>query len=103
MNVEHEVNLLKVSVPSCLRVLPAEKKETTQQEEIKRLGSKNDKGQYSVKFGVIVMDDRCSNIFEALIGTLKYGWIMLVGPSLLLTHLFTGPPRSARLSSTPAR
>jgi len=34
MNVDHEVNLLK--------------------EEIKRLGTKNDKGQYVVKFGVIV-------------------------------------------------
>jgi hypothetical protein len=40
-------------------------------EEIKRLGKKNEKGQYSVKFGVIVMDDRCSNIFEALVGTLR--------------------------------
>lgn len=51
MNVEHEVELLKG--------------------EIKRLGKQNDQGQWSVKFGVIVKDDRCADIFEALVGTLK--------------------------------
>jgi hypothetical protein len=39
--------------------------------EIKRLGTKNDKGQYSVKFGILVRDDECANIFEALVGTLR--------------------------------
>ncbi|KAI9204258.1 costars family protein [Polychytrium aggregatum] len=39
--------------------------------EIKRLGTCDASGQYSVKFGVIVKDDRCANIFEALVGTLK--------------------------------
>ncbi|KAJ3276058.1 hypothetical protein HDV01_006228 [Terramyces sp. JEL0728] len=39
--------------------------------EIKRLGQKNDKGQYVVKFGVIVKDERCGDIFEALNGTLR--------------------------------
>lgn len=28
-------------------------------------------GQTSVKFGVLFNDDRCANIFEALVGTLK--------------------------------
>lgn len=51
MNIDHEVSLLK--------------------EEIKRLGKQNGNGQWSVKFGVIVKDDRCANIFEALVGTLK--------------------------------
>ncbi|XP_072301501.1 costars family protein ABRACL [Eucyclogobius newberryi] len=51
MNVEHEVKLLV--------------------EEIQRLGEKNGNGQTSVKFGVLFSDDRCANIFEALVGTLK--------------------------------
>ncbi|XP_020611504.1 costars family protein ABRACL-like [Orbicella faveolata] len=51
MNVEHEVKLLV--------------------QEIKRLGSPNADGQITVKFGVIFSDDRCANIFEALVGTLK--------------------------------
>jgi len=51
MNVEHEVKLLV--------------------QEIKRLGSPNADGQVSVKFGVLFNDDRCANIFEALVGTLK--------------------------------
>lgn len=28
-------------------------------------------GKYVVKFGVLFSDDRCANIFEALVGTLK--------------------------------
>ncbi|KAL1770512.1 hypothetical protein HispidOSU_031448 [Sigmodon hispidus] len=51
MNVDHEVNLLV--------------------EEIHRLGSKNADGKLSVKFGVLFRDDRCANLFEALVGTLK--------------------------------
>uniref|UniRef100_A0A8C6R1K2 Costars family protein ABRACL n=2 Tax=Nannospalax galili TaxID=1026970 RepID=A0A8C6R1K2_NANGA len=51
MNVDHDVNLLV--------------------EETHRLGSKNADGKLSVKFGVPVQDDRCANLFEALIGTLK--------------------------------
>ncbi|KAL9968168.1 hypothetical protein ACROYT_G026508 [Oculina patagonica] len=51
MNVEHEVKLLV--------------------QEIKRLGSPNADGQIAVKFGVLFNDDRCANIFEALVGTLK--------------------------------
>ncbi|XP_007531554.1 costars family protein ABRACL [Erinaceus europaeus] len=51
MNVDHEVNLLV--------------------EEIHRLGSKNADGKLSVKFGVLFGDDRCANLFEALVGTLK--------------------------------
>ncbi|XP_037100909.1 costars family protein ABRACL [Syngnathus acus] len=51
MNVSHEINLLVG--------------------EIERLGSKNAEGQTSVKFGVLFNDDRCANIFEALVGTLK--------------------------------
>ncbi|CAH6778093.1 costars family protein ABRACL [Meriones unguiculatus] len=51
MNVDHEVNLLV--------------------EEIHRLGSKNADGKLSVKFGVLFQDDRCANLFEALVGTLK--------------------------------
>ncbi|XP_020791910.1 costars family protein ABRACL [Boleophthalmus pectinirostris] len=51
MNVDHEVKLLV--------------------EEIQRLGQMNANGQMSVKFGVLFSDDRCANIFEALVGTLK--------------------------------
>ncbi|KAJ6660141.1 hypothetical protein lerEdw1_018068 [Lerista edwardsae] len=51
MNVEHEINLLV--------------------EEIQRLGTKNDDGTLSVKFGVLFADEKCANLFEALVGTLK--------------------------------
>lgn len=51
MNVEHEITLLK--------------------EEMKRLGSPNSDGNVSVTFGVLFNDDRCANIFEALVGTLR--------------------------------
>lgn len=51
MDVSHEINLLV--------------------QEIQRLGSKNADGQTMVKFGVLFNDDRCANIFEALVGTLK--------------------------------
>uniref|UniRef100_A0AAF6YI84 Costars family protein ABRACL n=1 Tax=Bos taurus TaxID=9913 RepID=A0AAF6YI84_BOVIN len=51
MNVDHEVKLLV--------------------EEIHRLGSKNADGKLSVKFGVLFQDDKCANLFEALVGTLK--------------------------------
>lgn len=51
MNIEHEIKLLV--------------------EEIQRLGKKNDKDQTCVKFGILFNDDRCANIFEALVGTLK--------------------------------
>ncbi|KAI8916107.1 costars family protein ABRACL-like protein [Gorgonomyces haynaldii] len=39
-------------------------------EEIKRLGQTQG-GKTSVKFGILVRDDRCANIFEALVGTLR--------------------------------
>lgn len=51
MNIEHEIKLLI--------------------EEIKRLGKPNEKGQPVVKFGVIVKDEKCGDIFEALNGTLR--------------------------------
>ncbi|KAG9440188.1 hypothetical protein H6P81_020353 [Aristolochia fimbriata] len=41
------------------------------QEEIKRLGQLQQDGSYKVKFGVLFNDDRCANIFEALVGTLR--------------------------------
>ncbi|XP_029442459.1 costars family protein ABRACL [Rhinatrema bivittatum] len=51
MNVDHEVNLLV--------------------EEIRRLGTRAEDGKLSVKFGVLFADDKCANLFEALVGTLK--------------------------------
>lgn len=51
MNVQHEVELLV--------------------QEIKRLGSPNADGKLTVKFGVLFSDDRCANLFEALVGTLR--------------------------------
>ncbi|XP_074043804.1 costars family protein ABRACL [Macrotis lagotis] len=51
MNVEHEIKLLI--------------------EEIQRLGTKGADGNMSVKFGVLFQDERCANLFEALVGTLK--------------------------------
>ncbi|XP_021776250.1 costars family protein-like [Chenopodium quinoa] len=41
------------------------------QEEIKRLGQIQEDGSYKVTFGVLFNDDRCANIFEALVGTLR--------------------------------
>ncbi|KII85529.1 hypothetical protein PLICRDRAFT_166123 [Plicaturopsis crispa FD-325 SS-3] len=43
-------------------------------DEIKRLGGPPPagvEGVASVKFGILVKDDRCANIFEALVGTLR--------------------------------
>ncbi|KAJ1691717.1 hypothetical protein LUZ63_015872 [Rhynchospora breviuscula] len=51
MNVEEEVGRLK--------------------EEIQRLGQAQSDGSYKVTFGVLFNDDRCANIFEALVGTLR--------------------------------
>ncbi|OMO63491.1 hypothetical protein COLO4_32404 [Corchorus olitorius] len=51
MNVEEEVERLK--------------------EEIQRLGKIQPDGSYKVTFGVLFNDDRCANIFEALVGTLR--------------------------------
>lgn len=39
--------------------------------EIKRLGAPNADGQMVVKFGVLFSDDKCANLFEALVGTLR--------------------------------
>ena len=50
MNVGHEVELLVG--------------------EIKRLGTPNADGQM-VKFGVLFSDDKCANLFEALVRTLR--------------------------------
>lgn len=40
------------------------------QEEIRRLG-KADGGNVVVTFGTLFHDDRCANVFEALVGTLR--------------------------------
>ncbi|KAL9244781.1 hypothetical protein vseg_018508 [Gypsophila vaccaria] len=39
--------------------------------EIQRLGQIQPDGSYHVTFGVLFHDDRCANIFEALVGTLR--------------------------------
>lgn len=51
MNVEEEVERLKG--------------------EIRRLGTAQDDGSYKVTFGVLFNDDKCANLFEALVGTLR--------------------------------
>ncbi|KAK3016262.1 hypothetical protein RJ639_006093 [Escallonia herrerae] len=51
MNVEEEVERLK--------------------EEIKRLGIIQQDGSHKVTFGVLFHDDKCANLFEALVGTLR--------------------------------
>ena len=51
MNVEHEVTLLV--------------------QEIKRLGQPGGDGKITVKFGALFADDKCANLFEALVGTLR--------------------------------
>ncbi|KVH92046.1 hypothetical protein Ccrd_005925 [Cynara cardunculus var. scolymus] len=38
--------------------------------EIQRLGSKLEDGSYKVTFGVLFNDEKCENMFEALVGTL---------------------------------
>ncbi|KND01506.1 costars family protein [Spizellomyces punctatus DAOM BR117] len=71
VNVDEEVDLLK--------------------REIKRLGTQDPStGKTSVKFGKLVRDDECANIFEAIVGTLRAakkrkivaydGEILLQGP-----------------------
>lgn len=40
-------------------------------QEIKRLGETGPDGKVSVKFVKLIDDERCGNIFEAIIGTLK--------------------------------
>ncbi|KAL3681059.1 hypothetical protein R1sor_024015 [Riccia sorocarpa] len=40
-------------------------------EEITRLGKPCPDGSISVKFGTLFNDERCANIFEALVGTLR--------------------------------
>ncbi|XP_006013904.1 costars family protein ABRACL isoform X2 [Latimeria chalumnae] len=39
--------------------------------EICRLGTRNADGKISVKFGVLFADEKCANLFEALVGTLR--------------------------------
>eukprot|EP01135_Chromosphaera_perkinsii_P006701 Nk52_evm15s559 gene=Nk52_evmTU15s559 len=39
--------------------------------EIKRLGQEQPDGSYQITFGVLFHDDKCANLFEALVGTLK--------------------------------
>ncbi|XP_069119626.1 costars family protein ABRACL-like [Argopecten irradians] len=53
MNVAHEVTLLV--------------------DELKRLGAdnRNADGNCVVKFGTLFADDKCANLFEALVGTLR--------------------------------
>ena len=51
MDVNHEIKLLV--------------------EEIKRLGAPNSEDLVVVTFGTLFKDDRCANLFEALVGTLK--------------------------------
>ncbi|XWS54581.1 hypothetical protein CRYUN_Cryun10bG0101300 [Craigia yunnanensis] len=51
MNIEEEVERLK--------------------EEIRRLGKIQPDGSYKVTFRVLFNDDKCANIFEALVGTLR--------------------------------
>ena len=40
-------------------------------EEITRLGEKQDDGSINVTFGTLFNDERCEQIFEAIVGTLK--------------------------------
>jgi hypothetical protein len=40
-------------------------------EEIKRLGVQQPSGNIGVTFGTLFDDDRCSQVFEALVGTLR--------------------------------
>ncbi|PVD35995.1 hypothetical protein C0Q70_02965 [Pomacea canaliculata] len=51
MNVEHEIQLLK--------------------EEIQRLGTPGPDGKLEVTFGILFNDDKCANLFEAIVGTLR--------------------------------
>ena len=51
-------------------------------EEMKRLGAANAEGQISVTFGVLFRDDKCANLFEALVGTLR---------QVQLPHLLCSP------------
>jgi len=39
--------------------------------------SRNADGKLTCKFGALIRDDRCSNIFEAIVGTLRSGLFSL--------------------------
>ena len=39
--------------------------------ELERLGTEQPSGNVGVKFGTLFDDDRCAQIFEALVGTLR--------------------------------
>ncbi|KAL4301900.1 hypothetical protein GQ457_10G019840 [Hibiscus cannabinus] len=87
MNVEEEVERLK--------------------QEIQRLGHIQPDGSYKVTFGVLFHDDRCANIFEALVGTLRAakkrklvaydGELLLQGvhDNVEITLKATTPPQSS--------
>ncbi|KAK8698806.1 hypothetical protein V6N13_114913 [Hibiscus sabdariffa] len=87
MNVEEEVERLK--------------------QEIQRLGNIQPDGSYKVTFGVLFHDDRCANIFEALVGTLRAakkrkvvaydGELLLQGvhDNVEITLKATTPPQSS--------
>ena len=53
-------------------------------QEIKRLGKQNKQQLWFVKFGVIVRDDRCADIFEGLVGTLKAAKVYYESYNLLI-------------------
>mmetsp|Transcript_52302 Transcript_52302/g.106611 ORF Transcript_52302/g.106611 Transcript_52302/m.106611 type:complete len:84 (+) Transcript_52302:23-274(+) len=40
-------------------------------EEMERLGTRGEDGILKCKFGALIKDDKCSNIFEAIVGTLR--------------------------------
>lgn len=87
MNVEEEVKRLE--------------------EEIKRLGRVQPDGSYKVTFGALFHDDRCANIFEALVSTLRAakrrkavtydGELLLQGvhDNVEITLKATSPPTAA--------
>ncbi|KAL3515474.1 hypothetical protein ACH5RR_022376 [Cinchona calisaya] len=60
-------------IPIQLKTMNVEEEVERLKEEIKRLGKPQDDGSYKVTFGVLFNDDRCANIFEALVGTLRAG------------------------------
>ncbi|QDZ24649.1 protein costars [Chloropicon primus] len=57
------------------------------QRDIKRIGTQNDDGNFTVKFGVLFEDEKVEQYYEAIVGTLKAakkrGFIDFKGQMLL--------------------
>jgi hypothetical protein len=81
------VGLLVCTVIARERIMDVEKECRSLVQELRRLGQVQESGRIGVKFGTLFDDDKCAQIFEALVGTLlaakKRGLVSFEGQILL--------------------